>query len=302
MYNEELKSRYIYEKNQETTLSHGYLERLFEKTSEMEYEYNKDVRDFTVYEIMEFYKMLNVAVVQSLEVINSHLSMYTQWCLSQYLVNDNQNHYLEIKIEELNSCINKVIFDAKVVTESMILDWVSQLQNPRDQYLLLATFEGLSGQNYCELAKLKPSDVNGNVLSLCTGREIEVSDKLRSIITDCILEDRYYGPLKSMPLIDRGYVLKHYPSVKEDVSDYQIGRNIYRAFARIIDFIGMPSYITINSVSDSGILHMIKKRSKELGMKETEYIYSSYFKEVEEKYNCEIKKSRYILKYKDYLD
>lgn len=302
MYNEELKLRYINEKNQETVVPKGYLERLFGKTSEMEHEYNKDVRDFTVYEIIEFYKMLNTSVVQSIEVINSHLSLYTQWCLSQHLVADNQNHFLEVKVDDFKGCINKVMFDTKVVTKSVILDWVSQLQNPKDKYILLGTFEGLGGQSYCELAKLKPSDVDGNILTLCTGRKIQVSDMLCKIIKDCIEEERYYGPIKSVPLIDRGYVLKHYPSVKEDVSDYQMGRNIYRCFARIIDFIGMPSYITLNCISESGMLHMIKTRAKELEMKETEYMYSPHFKEVQDQYNSEIKKSRYILKYKDYLE
>jgi len=246
--------------------------------------------------------MLNIPTIKSLDVINSHLSMYTQWCLSQHLVADNQNHYIEIKYEDFNGFINKGVFNQKIVTESMVLDWVMQLANPKDKYVLLGTFEGIGGKDYCELAKLKPSDVNGNTLSLCTGREIEISNILRHIIDDCIEEDRYYGPIRSIPLVDRGYVLKHHYTVKTDVSDYQMGRNIYQAFGRIINFLGLPSYITLNSISDSGMLHMIKKRAKELGMKDSEYIHSPYFKEVEEKYNCQISKTRYIIDHKDYLD
>ena len=81
MFNEKLKNIYIKEKSESVTLPSNYLECQFNKVEKMEEESNKDVCNFTAYEIIEYYKTLNIAALESLAVMNSHFSMYTQWCL-----------------------------------------------------------------------------------------------------------------------------------------------------------------------------------------------------------------------------
>ena len=194
----------------------------------------------------------------------------------------------------------------KVIPKSTILNWVNQLQNPRDQFILLGLFEGIKGNDYCELAKLRPEDVNGNTLKLCTGRTFKASDKLISIIEECIEEKIYYSlsgeGKKTMPLIDRGYVVKDYPNTKDDVSDYQRGRQLYNSIQRIMSFIGVYPKVNSKQIVESGKLDMIKIRADELGINCTEYLYSKNIKEVEEKYDCTIKQKSYIIKYKNYLE
>lgn len=306
MYNEELKERYIEEKTNEVVIDDVALNKLFEKTERWELENGKDVHSFTFYEIQEFYKMQNMSSFDSLKIMNSRLSMYTQWCLSQNLVLDNQNHFLEMDNEILTECLNKVKVKNRVVTEQMILHFVSRLENPRDKYVLLGSFEGLRGENFCELLKLKPSDVEGNVVTLCTGRKITVSNTLIRIIDECVNTDDYVAMSgnnnKVVNLIDNGYVFKNYPNVKNDDDDYRAGRNLYTSFRRIINNLDLPPYITLNCLYDSGKLHMVKQRAKELGISDTEYIMSSNISEVEEKYNCIIVRSIFLQKYKDYLE
>ena len=85
LHNEEIKLRYISERNKEVIISSNYLECQFNKTSKMEEELCKDVSNFTVYEITEYYKMLNASSFDTLFVMNSQFSMYTQWCLQKNL-------------------------------------------------------------------------------------------------------------------------------------------------------------------------------------------------------------------------
>lgn len=306
MYNAEYKERFMAERETEVILSKGYLECQFEKVSSIEKDLNKDVSNFTFYEIMEYYKLLNTYSVNVLKVLNSQLSLYTQWCLQQNLVVDGQNHFLEMRSEDYDACINKRLFDSKVVLKSTILNWIGQLQNPRDQFILLGLFEGIKGKDFCELANLRPEDINENTIKLCTGRTIEISDKLKYIIEECIDEEVYYSvsekDSRKFPLIDRGYVIKDYPNTRDDVSEFQRGRKIYNSIQRIIQYIGVFPTVNANQIFESGKLDMIKTRSEELGISCIDYIYSKNIQEIEEKYNCTIQKKSYIMKYKNYLE
>lgn len=304
-YNPELKIQYIEEKSKEVIISNNYLECQFNKTCKFEEELNKDLSNFTVYEIVEYYKMLNISSFDTLFVMNSQFSMYTQWCLQKSLVKDNQNHFLEMTLEHLKDCLNKALVNMKIVTRETILNWTDQLPNPKDQFVLLGLFEGLKGKDFCELSKLRPENIKGNIATLCTGREIKLSDRLLKIISDCIVEDKYYSisgnGTKVMPLVDKGFVIKDYPNARGDVSDFQLGRKIYNSITRILNYFDVLNFMTANSIAESGKLHMIKERAKELSLSCKDYIYSKHIEEVEKKFNSKIVRSIFWLKYEDYL-
>lgn len=306
MYNAEYKERFISEREKECILPNGYLRCQFKKVSSMEHELNKDVSNFTFYEIIEYYKLLNTHSANILRVLNSQLSYYTQWCLQHNLVVDGQNHFLEMRTEDYESCINTKLFDLTIVNRSTVLEWVDALPNPKDQLILLGLFEGIKGKDFCELGNLRPEDVNENIVKLYTGRVIQISNKLSSIINDCILEDTYYSTTgkekKTMPLINKGYVIKDYPNTKDGISEFQRGRQIYNSVQRIMQFIGVYPSISASRIYESGKLHMIKERSEQLGINCIDYINSNHINEVEKKYNCTIMKKYYIIKYKSYLD
>lgn len=304
LFNEQIKLQYIEERNREVILPENYLERQFRKISDMEKELNKDISNFTYYEIIEYYKLLNVPSLDSLTVMNSQFSLYTQWCLQENLVKDNQNHFLEVNIDIMKGCINKALFNMKIISKDTILNWVEQLPNPKDQFVLLGLFEGIKGKDFCELLKLKPGDVKNNIAKLCTGREIKISDKLSSIIDDCISETKYYSisgnNTKTMPLIDRGFIIKDYPNARNDISDFFAGRKIYNGIMRILNYFD-ANFMTANSIYESGKLNMIKERSKELNISPKEYLYSDYVKEVEKKYDFKMVRSTFLLKYEEHL-
>lgn len=305
MFNQELKERYIQEKSDTVTLPSNYLECQFNKVEKTEIELGKDVCEFTAYEIIEYYKTLNISSLESLAVMNSHFSMYTQWCLQSNIVRDNQNHFLEIDLEQIKKCINKIVFKKKIVSREQIVNWCDQLPNPKDQLVLLGLFEGMKGKDFSDFVNLRPQDIHGNRLKLFDGRELVVSNKLLKYIKESIKETIYYsssgGQTKVMPLVDKGYVIKSYPNTKEGTSNFAKGRIIYNSISRSLNYVGVLDYMSANSIFESGKIDMIKHRSAELCISAKDYIYSDYIREVEEKYNCKIVKSVFWIKYEDYL-
>ena len=70
LYNAELKMRYIKEKNNNVVLPVNYLMRNFNKSEKYEIGLGKDVYNFKVCEIIEYYKTLNVASLSLVHLPN----------------------------------------------------------------------------------------------------------------------------------------------------------------------------------------------------------------------------------------
>lgn len=305
MYNKQIKLRYIKEKSKFVTLPSNYLECQFNKSEKYEREIGKDIHNFTVYEIIEYYKTLNITSLEVLAVLNSHFSMYTQWCLQENLVIDGQNHYIELDLDQMKKCLNKIVLERKIVSRDQVIEWCEQLPNPKDQVVLLGLFEGMKGKDFCDFVNLRPEDISGNKVYLASKREIFISDRLLKYINDSIKETVYYSVSakqeKRMPLVDNGYVIKNYPNTKEGTSDFIKGRALYNGIARSLNYVGVLSFMSANSIHESGKLEMIKKEAAKHNMSAKDYIYSDFAKDVEHQYNCNIPKSTFWIKYEDYL-
>ena len=305
-YNEDWKKRYLKEKETMLSIPSSYIDVQFRKVSETERELNKDVSNWTTYEIIEYYKLLNLTSFESLLCLNSIFSQYTQFCLENSLVRDNQNHYLECSKEILSGCLNKAILDKRMVDRNTVLKWVDELPNPKDQFILLSLFEYGKSKDFKDTvyASNKNLDTSNNTLKL-SDRTVQVSDKLMEIIKDCQTEDTYYSisgkGVKVMPLVDHGYIVKSYPNQNMDLSEFQKGRNIYIACQRIFDYLGIGQWMSPNSISEAGKLYMIRERAKELNITPTQYVYSENIGEVETQFGCSVVRSVYVKKYNEYL-
>ena len=304
-YNEDLKKRYLNEKEENLSITSNYIDVQFRKVSETECELDKDVSNWTVYEIIEYYKLLNVTSFESLMCLNSIFSQYTQFCLENSLVRDNQNHFLECTKEVLLGCLNKAILNKKMVDRSTVLKWVDEFPNPKDQFVLLSLFEYGKSKDFKDIVYASQDNVNDDNTLKLTDRTVNISNKLIEIIRSCKMEDTYYSisgnGTKTMPLIDYGYIVKSYPNQNMGASDFQKGRNIYIACQRIFDYLGIGEWMSPNSVSEAGKLYMIKERAKELNITPMQYLYSEHICEVEKQFGCNITRSVYGKKYNEYL-
>ena len=305
MYNQELKERYRTEKESYTTVSAYYFSSLFKKTEPFEEQLNKDISNFTTHEIINMYKTLAIMSLDTIVTMNSNLSMYTQWCIQENLVNDYQNHFLEIDRDMMATFVNKLAMDKKVVSRQQILDWCQQLPNPSDSFCLLGLFEGIRGGGYLELALAKMEDFNDNVFTAYNGRKIKVSSTLIEYAEQSNETLDYQSITNTMTrevtLIENGRIIKDYPNVQRSESLVVLRRRTQSRLARIFDYMGILDYMNGNDIRMSGVVDMVNTRSRELEISGKDYIYGIGIEEIKKQYDYKVVPSVYIDKFGEYL-
>ena len=307
MYNDEIKKRYIEYKEAATIMCQNYLERVFNAVEPFEEQLGKDVGDFTANEIIDYYKYLNKSSVDAIAALNSTLSLYTQWYIGELLSIDHQNHFSELTRTIFISCVNKRKMESSIITRKDLLKNIRDLRNLCDSFILLALFEGISGKNYSEIRSLRYRDFDGDYVTLCNGRKIKASYELNELARETSDEQYYYMPFQDK---ERAFkfqepegddlIIKSHPNAKNYISDRQKAKRIYGKIKRSLDYIGYP-WMTGNDIIESGKIHFIKTRCEELGISGYEYLFSDHINEVNKQFGCNIVRSNYYSKYKEYL-
>lgn len=308
MFNSELKEEFIKQRNSEAILDKNFLKRLFVITEEYEDQLNKDVSNFTVYEIMNMYKGINSISLERIQNINTQLSYYTQYCLQNNLVRDCQNHYLEIKPDNVFKCINVVALIKRIYTRDQILRWCNTVfaDNPSDKFILLGMFEGLGGNNFIEITEAKVGDIDEQNLTMKTilGRTIPISNTLINYAkeSDITLEYTTLGSTRRIrKLFESGKIIKYYrKNATEEL--HQQGRRIYIRIKKMFAEVASNQYLSTKSLADSGRCHYIITRCKELKITPYDYLFSDRIEEVNKIYLGGIVRSTFWKKYGGYLE
>ncbi len=305
MYNQELKLRYKEEKESSTTVAAYYFSSLFKRTEPFEESLDKDISNFTTYEIINMYKTLSIMSLDTISTMNSNLSMYTQWCIQQNLVNDFQNHFLEINREMMASFVNKYAMNQKIVSRERIIEWCNQMPNPSDAFCLLALFEGMKGSGYLEIAYARMEDFQDNTFTTYNGRQINVSNELINfaILSNETLE--YQSITKTMSHVvnfnDNGRIIKDYPNARAVETLPILRRRIQTKLVRIFDYLGILNWMNGNDVRMSGVIHLINSNSKKMNITGKQYLYGDGLKEIKKQYDLNIAPSTFMNKYGEYL-
>lgn len=305
-FNAERKEWFLKEKEKEG-MQKGYVTKYlyaFSSVSSYESQFGKDVCEWTFYEIVEYYKMQNSSSLNALSSRNAALSKYTQFCQENDLIPDGQNHFAEVTISVLDECLNKALVKKKILTREEVLDIVSEIDHPRDKYLVLGMFELGNSNGYDVVANAMMYNVIDDVL-IYKGNEYKLSKELVEIISECTNDDNALisrgvrGDEKAVHLQASDRIFKQYINFRGD--DERAGRNAYIRFAYIMNILGL-GYIKSNNFVDSGKIHMIKERTKFYGISAKEYIYSDKIQEVFNQYNVNSISANFYKKYKDILD
>lgn len=297
MYNEELKDRYISKKESETIMSPNFLNNLFTKTEPFEEKVHKDVCEWTLNEIIEFYKFSDLYSLESLANINSNLLMYTNWCLTESLVSDGQNHFLELDSKMLLSCVNTDLLGKTVLTWDELSANVDLLMNYSDRYIFYALYEGMCGEEYREITFAKSEDVTGNTIRLCTGRKIDVSSKFIEVAMAAAEEERYYEfgkKNKAVPfrsgVEDDGYffrrIKRSYLPSEDSNLVHTKSQILARRFGKSIKYLGLPIQITPKKIILSGKLNYIKGIMEKEGETDLKKVLMTHKEEIDCKYSA----------------
>lgn len=257
MYNEERKIKYIEENNNQNLNLPVVGTRIFNQIEYFEKKYKIDCCDFISTEIMDYYKSLNSNSLESLASINSILAKYTDWCLGNGYVADHQNHYREFTIELFGRCLNTGVVENKIFTRKEIEKIADDLDNDMDAAFILALFEGICGKNMCELTNLTMDNFNGNHVTLCSGRELDVSSKLYSLCLDASKATHYKAKNRDIPFIESDTVFKIINSARSKTRVAN-RKSLYTRLMNIKDWYDLP-YLTTYNLMESGRIHMINE-------------------------------------------
>lgn len=287
MYNAERKHQFLRERKSEVELSPN-TEIWFESMEYFEKEYDRDVCEWTSTEIIRYMKYMSTPRIQTLVIFKGSMSIYTDWCITNRLVTDNQNHFAELTTETLCECIDFTKLRSLILTREELLENIRTLNNYSDQFIFLGLFEGINAQN---LINVGVSDLEGNELHLHDGKTITISNDLRHIILMAAEEttwistktrQREYDYIPSdriIRIIDR----------KNPQTNMMLllgGR-----FRGALAFMGLPSEISRKDIMESGRLDYIQSIMKEKNMSLHDVIFNGDIRnDVEARYgkiqNC----------------
>lgn len=191
MFNAAQKEDYLQQNEGRNVSLRNTAGSIFNSTEKYEEENNKDAAEWTVAEIISYYKSLATSSFVGLLNRHSQLRKYADWCLDNNMIKDSQNHYAEIDTPTLRGCLNVGLLKNGILTRKEMETEISQLLNPREQCLVYALFEGIQGREFSELTELNMDQVRGTTLSLAN-RKIKVHPKLIELMKESTDEYTYY--------------------------------------------------------------------------------------------------------------
>ena len=305
-YNEEQKKRYINKvKEDGTKLPPFFLERLFTRTCGYEKLFNKDICQFKKTEIIYAFRLMSFMSLEIAQNVHSQLRRYTSWCMAQGFIMECVNHFEEIR--DCRDFVNIKAAKRKMITRQELIARTSQLGNACDRFALLAIFEGINGKDRSELIKIRTTDFNEDgtvtILRNLTNISIPVSDELRDLAFESAEMEEYEVASGRRFVLqkDPTLIIKHFMACKEDTDILYKGRRIYFRLNRCLSLVGLED-ISINSVSDSGKIHLINEIAKQNGMSGREVIYNPELcNKINYQFGSNINRSIFSKKYEEYL-
>ena len=317
MYNKELKMQYIEDnKDRNLTLEKNMI-RFFNSIEKYEGYLNKDLSCFTMEEILDYYKSLGITSLESLMVMNSQFKLYTSYCQGKGIVNDGQNHYMELTTDLFMSCVNTALVNKKIITREQLISLAREQENPGDRFLLYALFEGIGGKRLIEISSFEKENIQKNkkAAKLCTGIIVSVTDEFIESVEEACEEYIYYTRNKDFDIIERKfkpYDSRPFKSLANAVKDDDRYQQIYGRIQRIKKENNDSPAITIAGLQESGRIQMIKDYGVDYNVVTDDGVkinidikYRNCIlqnkKEIENKYGQIMSVTRYVEKYSEYL-
>lgn len=276
LYNVEIKEKFLNEiENEQSRMVSMYPLR---KAAEKEAKLKKDLYEMNLEEIEDV--MYNLACSTEMAAYNSavRLEEYINWAV--------RNGYKKSNITPFAG-IEKVEWSRKFVaaykrtsfTRKNIIEMCEALANEVDRALLLAIFEGISGEGYWELLNLRTDDIQEiNGQYYVTLYDQDIDKEPRTIPISKYLADTLYRADGEKEYIsNNGKASKHAPNSIYENSPYvfkksnrgQQGGRLDRTYiSRKFDFYKKTfnlKFMRLKSVLYSGMMHMANELHEQYG-------------------------------------
>lgn len=267
IFNYELKKKYIdSQKGRNVTLEEKMIS-IFCISYPLEEKYG-DISTFTVKQIFEFYKYYNSRSILQLHNINCQLRMYADWCiLNKEVQSDGQNHYAEITVKELSTCVNTAKTENIIISSEDIESICNELINPFEKFIVSALFDGIMGDYCTELTEVRMKDfINDNgvwKVKLNTGRCIPVSNNTYVYARESALSYSYStitGKEVKFKEDDDRCVKNKWNTYGEE-NKLKRRKVIYNTLVAISDLVGKQ--LTVLGLIESGRIEKIREYMKQ---------------------------------------
>lgn len=305
MFNASVKQDYIkYNPNNNQRFS-KVMTNYFNRAEESEKRFKKDLSQFTSSEIMAMYKSFCTYSLSMLVVINNQFMNYTNWYMANVENKDNQNHYKEMRDDILLECIAYAAYKSNILTREQLLDMIKDFANPYEQFLYLALFEGVKGDQMSDFYDLKMEDFDRKKKKLSLpGRKIDVSAELIHYAEDSSDEYQMYNidgnPVTRGQFLEEDKrVIKCSKSVGFEAEKKDRVRIVYRMMRKTKRYDFVPKTLSISALIESGRIDWIRNKMIEKGQ-DAEQIIRELKPQIDNQYGAIPSVPKWLMKYEKY--
>lgn len=289
LYNEsDLKRDFLESYPEKTQYSYSFV---FDKSYTLESHLKKDLYNFTTQEIIQVLKGAGYSTLNSVERDFWVIDKYLDFAANKGKINSTIKVTKNIDREVLTSCVDKS--NKTLWSENEINEIVDNLVNYQDKALIMALFDGISGNDtgFTELLNLKKSDIHNigedKKIKVHNGklnieRYVQLSDKTASYLRSAAMEDVYimkngesetkYGGEKA--LVESDYIFRIVragKSASDSTTEPASKLFVSRKFGSIGTWLDIRNFNAKN-VRNSGMLKMAKDLYKRDGELETKQL------------------------------
>lgn len=310
MYNESIKRRFITFKESHCNYPSTFFPGIFRISQKAEEALGKDLMDFDLDEIIEMYKIFDIASINRLRNIHCIYNQYASWCLREHLITGCQNHFDEVTEIILESCINKAKRDNSFITRKELTEMENELSNANDIALLECLFAGIKGQDLIEIRELKISDFDREklVVNLCTGRTLKVTDSFIDLMEESSQQEIYQvlgspnGRTMSYEPNPEGYVFRTLPGGAKGKTKGRSYNSFNLKLRRIFTYYS-DLKVTPVKMGFSGQVHFVGLKCNELGITPDQFFSNNELvKELEYRYQIIVSRNFNIREIKKCLE
>lgn len=266
-FNNEFKNKYI------ESLNKGYVvpaQEYFNQSAKFEEKMGKDIALFDKAEWFEFLQSINIITLNKAKQFYAFFATYAKAYISKNSP-DSENFYQTITDEDLVEYTSNVVNKEMCIQRDMMLTLVNEIPSPIDQYMVLAIYEGIKGENFTDITMLREEDIDteNNEFHLASGRVVKVSQELVNIALKASAQTVYVTPQsplsnKTTSAVNLGeseYVFKirNNSQTKTAVNN---PKRIYDKFLRLKNFFENTEF-DVPRVLNSGYVCGLQKILKE---------------------------------------
>lgn len=293
LYNQERKEAYLAfldGKNIEALMRNN--KNIFENTSTVEENWEKDVCDFTLAEIQQLLPYFNASSDSALRRIISILKTYTDWCCVNRLSIDNINHYIELNtsIGQLDKYLNPV--SSKYMTREELLNICQKFYNNSDRFIVLALFEGVRDADLSSLMYITIQDIDKENLTITfkSGVKKNISYTLYTYAVSSHAETEYISAdtMYASNLTKDDRIIHSRTNTKSD-AEKLLERRLFVRLQKLRDFYNAP-FLTASKLRASGICNEIYGVMEKHNISQEEFFgekYQMYVREINSNYNVQ---------------